>query len=157
MRLLFVLVLTAALIGCEKAPTPDTRGATPPVGPTNTQPPAETPKQDHPSGEHPGAGVATPALQPIAIPADGKIENVKVNGITVPMINIMDGGTVILVDTDGVKPRSWEEQYKRKGALPKGYFDLHKSNTNKNDTFEDDEIDKQGRWKMDEKGNLVQD
>jgi hypothetical protein len=96
-------------------------------------------------------------LQPVAIPADGKYEHVKVNGVTVPMINLMDGGTVVLVDTDGVKPRSWEEQYKRKGDLPAGYFDLHKTNTNHDDSFADDAIDREGRWKMDEAGNLVQD
>jgi hypothetical protein len=101
---------------------------------------------------------AAPALAPIAIPADGKYENVKVAGITVPMINLMDGGATLLVDTDGVKPRSWEEQYKRKSAdLPVGYFDLHKLNANHDDSFEDDAIDKQGRWKMDGSGNLVQD
>lgn len=78
-------------------------------------------------------------------------------GVTVPMIQIMEDGQVVLVDTDGVKPRTWEEQYKRKGSLPKGYFDLHKTDANKNNRFDDDPVDKQGRWKMDDKGNIVRD
>jgi hypothetical protein len=147
-RTAILLTVAALLAACGKdeAPAP-TAPVTPPAA---SQPDAKPPQVVD------GAGPAT--LQPIAIPADGKYENVKVGGVTVPMINVMDGGTVVLVDTDGVKPRSWEEQYKRKAAnLPKGYFDLHKTNTNKNDKFDDDAIDKQGRWKMDEKGNIVQD
>jgi hypothetical protein len=97
-----------------------------------------------------------PAQAPVALPPDGKYENVQVAGVTVPMIHLMDGGTVVLVDTDGVKPRTWEEQYKRKGALPAGYFDVHKVDANHNNVFEDDPIDREGRWKMDEKGNLTQ-
>ena len=45
-------------------------------------------------------------------PADGKYERVMVEGVTVPMVNFMEGGTVLLVDTDGNMPRTWEEQYK---------------------------------------------
>lgn len=127
--------------------------STPDATPAPAPPPVVAPAAPAPAAPAP----AEPALEAIAIPADGKRENVKVNGVTVPMINLMDGGTVVLVDTDGVKPRSWEEQYKRKGALPAGYFDLHKTNTNHNDTFEDDEIDQQGRWKMDEQGNITRD
>jgi hypothetical protein len=38
----------------------------------------------------------------------------------------LNGGEVLLVDLDGAKPRTWEEQYKRKGAgLRPGQFDLH--------------------------------
>jgi hypothetical protein len=105
----------------------------------------------------PAASGSKPALAAIEIPADGKLENVKVEGVTVPMIQIMESGQVVLVDTDGVKPRTWEEQYKRKGELPRGYFDLHKTDTNKNNKFDDDAVDKQGRWKMDDKGNLTRD
>jgi hypothetical protein len=71
------------------------------------------------------------------------------------MIEIMNKGAVVLVDTDGKKPRSWEEQYKRKRDLPAGQFDVHKTNANKNDTFEDDAIDKEGLWVIDAKGNLT--
>lgn len=78
-----------------------------------------------------------------------------VEGVTVPMIQVMNGGAVVLVDTDGKKPRSWEEQYKRKRDLPSGQFDLHKTNTNKNDSFEDDAIDKEGLWVIDAKGNIT--
>src|SRR5262245_53284671 len=54
---------------------------------------------------------AAPAGSP---PPDGKYERVIVDGVTVPMINVMDNGATVLVDTDGKKPRTWEEQYKRK-------------------------------------------
>jgi hypothetical protein len=88
-------------------------------------------------------------------PADGKYERVTVDGVTVPMIQVMNEGTIVLVDTDGKKPRSWEEQYKKKRPLLTGQFDLHKTNTNANDTFEDDAIDREGLWIIDAKGNLT--
>jgi len=100
----------------------------------------------------PPAAVAVP---PGAPPPDGKYERVTVDGVTVPMIHVMNGGAIVLVDTDGKKPRSWEEQYKRKRDLPAGQYDLHKTNTNKNDTFEDDAIDKEGLWVIDAKGNIT--
>jgi hypothetical protein len=95
--------------------------------------------------------------EPVKIAPDGKYEKVKVEGVTVPMIRIMESGTVVLVDTDGKKPRTWEEQYKRKDDLPPGYFDLHKTDANKNGKFGDDPVDRQGVWKMDEKGNISRD
>lgn len=104
------------------------------------------------------AATIAPAAVPVppgAPPADGKYERVTVDGVTVPMINVMNGGAVILVDTDGKKPRSWEEQYKRKRELPNGQYDVHKTNTNKNDTFADDTIDKEGLWVVDAKGNIT--
>jgi hypothetical protein len=89
-------------------------------------------------------------------PADGKYERVQVDGVTVPMIQVMNGGAVILVDTDGKKPRTWEEQYKRKRAsLVPGQYDLHKTDANKNGNFEDDAIDKEGLWIVDAKGNIT--
>lgn len=88
-------------------------------------------------------------------PADGKYERVVVDGVTVPMVNIMEGGTVVLVDTDGKKPRTWEEQYKRKRATKRGQLDVHKTDTNKNGKFDDDEIDKEGMWLIDVKGNIT--
>jgi hypothetical protein len=89
-------------------------------------------------------------------PPDGKYERVIVEGVTVPMIEVMDGGTVVLVDTDGKKPRTWEEQYKRKrDSLPVGSFDIHKVDANKNNKFDDDPIDKEGLWVIDEKGNIT--
>ena len=97
------------------------------------------------------------ALTAISIPPDGKYEKVQVEGVTVPMIQIMNGGTVVLIDTDGAKPRTWEEQLKRKDDLPKGYFDLHKTNTRKGSSFEAEPVDRTGRWKMDEKGNITKD
>jgi hypothetical protein len=89
------------------------------------------------------------------VPRDGKYENVTVEGKVVPMINVMNEGNVVLVDTDGKKPRTWEEQYKRKGDLPRGSYDLHKTNVNQNDSFEDDPVDRQGLWTIDEKGNIA--
>ncbi len=105
----------------------------------------------------PVASAAPPAVQAPAgsPPADGKYERVTVNGALVPMIHVTNKGAVVLVDTDGSKPRSWEEQYKRKGELPAGQFNVHKTNTNKNDTFEDDAIDKEGLWIIDAKGNIT--
>jgi hypothetical protein len=120
--------------------------ATPPVA---SAPPAASASAAAPSS---AAAVGVPAGSP---PPDGKYERVVVDGVTVPMIEIMNKGAVVLVDTDGKKPRSWEEQYKRKRDLPAGQFDVHKTNANKNDTFEDDAIDKEGLWVIDAKGNLT--
>jgi hypothetical protein len=86
-------------------------------------------------------------------PADGKYERVQVNGVTVPMVQVMNGGAVILVDTDGKKPRTWEEQYKRKGNIPLGSYDIHK--TAKDGKFDKAPVDKEGLWVIDAKGNLT--
>lgn len=101
--------------------------------------------------------VATPPAAPAGKPPpDGKYERVMVEGVTVPMVQVLDHGATVLVDTDGKKPRDWEEQYKRKRpTILTGQFDLHKTNVNKNETFEDDPIDKEGLWIIDEKGNLT--
>ena len=104
----------------------------------------------------PPATAPVPAAPAGSPPPDGKYERVVVDGVTVPMINVMDNGATVLVDTDGKKPRTWEEQYKRKrSSLLVGQYDLHKTNTNKNDTFADDEIDKEGLWVIDSKGNIT--
>ena len=137
-----------ALAGCgkkekEKAPEP--------VATTPAAPPAA----GSAGATQAAAPVAPVAVPPGSPPPDGKYERVVVDGVTVPMINVMNGGKVVLVDTDGAKPRSWEEQYKRKRELPAGQFDLHKTNTNKNDSFEDDAIDKEGLWVIDAKGNIT--
>jgi hypothetical protein len=96
--------------------------------------------------------VVTPAGAP---PADGKYERVVVEGVTVPMVQVMNNATIVLVDTDGKKPRTWEEQYKRKRDLPAGQYDLHKTDVNHNDKFDDDPIDKEGLWVIDGKGNIT--
>jgi len=139
-------------------------------GGNKDEPPKQTPKEapkpapEEPKKapvEQPGSGAAGPNTPMVADapegnpPPDGKYEKVKVDGITVPMINVMEGGTVVLVDTDGVKPRSWEEQYKKKTAPRKGQFDLHKTDANKNGKFDDDAVDKQGIWVIDAKGNII--
>lgn len=130
----------------EPAATPGASAASAPVTAATAPTPTPTPTPNSP------APAAVPAGMP---PADGKYERVVVDGVTVPMINVMNNGAVVLVDTDGKKPRSWEEQYKRKRELPNGQFDVHKTNTNKNDTFEDDTIDKEGLWVIDAKGNIT--
>ena len=104
-----------------------------------------------------GAAATPPAAAPAGTPPpDGKYERVQVDGVTVPMIQVMESGTVILVDTDGAKPRTWEEQYKKKRAtLLTGQFDVHKTDANKDGKFDDDKIDKEGLWVIDAKGNLT--
>lgn len=92
---------------------------------------------------------------PAAPLADGKYEKVVVEGRTVAMIHVKDHGTVVLVDTDGKKPRTWEEQFKSKGNLPGGVFDEHKTDVNGNGTFEDDPVDRKGAWVIDAKGNIT--
>lgn len=110
-------------------------------------------KKDAPSASTTTAASTTTTS---AVIADGKYEHVKVEGVEVPMVNVMNGGTVVLVDTDGVKPRSWEEQYKRKGDKMKdGSFNIHKTNVNKDDGFDDDAIDREGNWTIDAKGNIT--
>jgi hypothetical protein len=134
--------LAAALAaGCQKKTESQASGA------VVSAAPAVTPAS---------VGAATPAAPAGTPPPDGKYERVIVDGVTVPMINVMNRGTVVLVDTDGKKPRSWEEQYKKKRAgLLEGQFDLHKTNANKNDSFEDDPIDREGLWVIDAKGNIT--
>jgi hypothetical protein len=88
-------------------------------------------------------------------PIDGKYENVVVEGRTVAMVHVMEHGAVVLVDVDGLKPRSWEEQFKRKGDLPDGTYNLHKTNVNHSTTFEDDPVDREGLWVIDSKANLI--
>jgi hypothetical protein len=90
-----------------------------------------------------------------ALPADGKYENVMVEGRLVPMVHVMEGGAVVLVDTDGKKPRTWEEQFKRKGDLPDGTYNIHKTNLNGNESFADDPIDREGTWVIDGAANIV--
>lgn len=139
MRNVYVIVTGLVLLAaCGKKETPATGtvASSTPAPATSGGPPA----------------VVTP---PGAPPPDGKYERVVVDGVTVPMVQVMNGGQILLVDTDGAKPRTWEEQYKRKRDLPNGQYDLHKTNTNKNDTFEDDAIDREGLWVIDAKANVT--
>lgn len=144
--LLALVLALATFTSCKKtdadvAPAP------------SVAPPAATPAAPSSATAAPAAAPVAPAGSP---PPDGKYERVVVDGVTVPMINVMDNGATVLVDTDGKKPRTWEEQYKRKrGTLLTGQFDLHKTNANKNDTFEDDPIDREGLWVIDAKGNIT--
>lgn len=129
------LVLLAAC-GKKETPATGTVASATPAPATSGGPPA----------------VVTP---PGAPPPDGKYERVVVDGVTVPMVQVMNGGQILLVDTDGAKPRTWEEQYKRKRDIGAGTFDIHKTDVNKNDKFDDDPIDKEGLWVIDEKGNIT--
>lgn len=151
-RLLAILILVSACGGKKDDPPKD---------PPKPEPVVETKKPEpKPPAEATGSGSASPTTPMVADapegnpPPDGKYEKVKVDGVTVPMINVMEGGKVVLVDTDGVKPRSWEEQYKNKKAK-KGQFDLHKTDKNKDGKFDDDAIDKEGIWVIDAKGNII--
>jgi len=57
------------------------------------------------------------------------------------MINVMNNGAVVLVDTDGAKPRTWRSSTSAR-ATSRRRVQHHKTNVNKNDTFEDDPIDR---------------
>ncbi len=153
-RFLALLVLVSACGGKKEDAPKETPKEVKPEEPKPAKP-------VEPKAEQPGSGSAGPSTPMVADapegnpPPDGKYEKVKVDGVTVPMINVMEGGTVVLVDTDGVKPRSWEEQYKKKKAPKKGQFDLHKTDANKNGKFDDDAVDKEGIWVIDAKGNII--
>ena len=148
-RTLATCAAVTVLISCgrKQAPVAD-------AAPSAAIAPASSAAAGGPATPSSGSPAAV-AVPPGSPPPDGKYERVVVDGVTVPMINVMNNGAVVLVDTDGKKPRSWEEQYKRKRDLPPGQFDLHKTNTNKNDTFDDDAIDKEGLWVIDAKGNIT--
>ncbi len=88
-------------------------------------------------------------------PPDGRYEKVIVEGRAVPMVAVMEGGAVVLVDTDGAKPRTWEEQFKRKGSLPAGQYNVHKTHVTREDGFASDPVDREGLWVIDDKGNIV--
>jgi len=144
-------ISSLALLGpCSKEETKTSPSATPSASvavpaTTTTTPPAATP-----------AAVASVGVPPGAPPKDDKYERVQVEGVTVPMIQVMENGAVVLVDTDGKKPRTWEEQYKRKRAdLPNGQYDIHKTDVDKNGKFDNDPIDKEGLWVIDAKGNIT--
>jgi hypothetical protein len=124
----------------------------PPARPAEPARPALAEKPSSAPGPTTPEVADAPAGNP---PPDGKYERVMVEGVTVPMVNIMNGGTVVLVDTDGKKPRTWEEQYKKKAARLAGQLDIHKTDTNKNGSFDDDAIDREGIWLLDAKGNIT--
>ena len=145
------------LLGCGKKEDPSTKpGASASATPAATTA-AATGAAGTATAPASGAAPAPPAAAPAGTPPpDGKYERVQVDGVTVPMIQVMESGTVILVDTDGAKPRTWEEQYKKKRAtLLTGQFDVHKTDANKDGKFDDDKIDKEGLWVIDAKGNLT--
>jgi hypothetical protein len=157
---LTVFAAAFALVSCGKKPDPG--GATSASAAVSAAPPATAATSATATTTAVASGAASapggeaakpPAGSP---PADGKYERVTVEGVTVPMVQVMNSGAVVLVDTDGKKPRTWEEQYKRKrdNLLP-GQYDIHKTDKNKNDNFEDETIDKEGLWVIDAKGNIT--
>jgi hypothetical protein len=152
-----LFALLAVLIACGS-----NKDAPPPPAPAPPAP-APTPAPAKPTAEAPDPS-APPAAKTVAPtpdvpegnpPPDGKYERVQVEGVTVPMIEVTNGGTVVLVDTDGKKPRTWEEQYKRKNVTKRGQFDVHKTDANHNGKFDDDPIDREGLWLIDDKGNIT--
>jgi hypothetical protein len=90
-----------------------------------------------------------------AVPADGKYRNVTVEGRTVPMIHVKEGGTIVLVDTDGKEPRTWEEMFKRHGDLPSGTYNVHKTAPNGTEDFANVPVDRKGNWTIDASGNIT--
>jgi hypothetical protein len=78
-----------------------------------------------------------------------------VEGVVVPMIHVMESGTVVLVDTDGAKPRTWEQQFKKKRATGQGELDLYKTDANKSGKFDDDPIAREGLWVIDARGHIT--
>jgi SAM-dependent methyltransferase len=88
-------------------------------------------------------------------PPDGRYEHVTVEGRTVPLIVVRDGGAMVLVDTAGDKPRRWREQFKRRGDLPNGTYDLHRTSPGGTTSFADEPIDRRGLWTIDRKGNIT--
>ncbi len=95
-----------------------------------------------------------PAAHP-GPPPDGKYENVTVEGRPVAMVHVMQGGSVVLVDTDGKKPRMWEEQFKRKGDAAPGTFNVHKSHPDGTNNFAADPVDRVGTWVIDGNANIT--
>jgi hypothetical protein len=71
------------------------------------------------------------------------------------MIQIKEGGATVLVDTDGTKPRRWTEQFKRRGDLPSGAYDIHRTSAGGTMSFADEPIDRRGLWTIDRKGNIT--
>jgi hypothetical protein len=136
----------------ERSTSPAPAAATAPPATTASAPPLAEKPSTAPGPTTPEVAEA-PAGNP---PPDGKYEHVVIEGVTVPMVSIMNGGTVVLVDTDGKKPRTWEQQFKKKRAKLPGQLDVHKTDVNHNDTFEDDPIDREGLWTIDSRGNITQ-
>ncbi|MBI4586302.1 MAG: hypothetical protein HY717_20020 [Planctomycetes bacterium] len=130
------------------APAPTTSPKPPPAAPA-------APSNAAPAAAPPAAAPAPGGLQPLAMPADGEYTGVKVEGQAVAKIRIEKEGSVVWVDNDGFKPQSWEQQFLRKGNLPKGYFDARKVDSNGDGDLRDELGDKPGSWKMDEKGNIT--
>jgi type IV secretory pathway VirB10-like protein len=163
-QLAVVLVVCAFACGGKKddAPKEAPKTAVEPAKPAPAPEPAKpAPEPAKPTPVEKGSNAPGPATPNVADapagnpPPDGKYEKVMVEGVTVPMVNVMEGGTVVLVDTDGKKPRTWEEQYKKKSAKLAGQLDIHKTDANKNGKFDDDAIDKEGIWLLDVKGNIT--
>jgi hypothetical protein len=152
------VLLAVVVVACGHR-EPDARES-PPVDPRKPRPTAARPSPP-PAPTPPPAPPAPDPREPTRAevadgpPPDGKYERVTVEGKTVAMVHILSGGAVVLVDVDGGKPRTWEEQYKRKDAKLAGQLDVHKTDANHNGSFEDDPIDRRGLWVIDAKGNIL--
>lgn len=95
------------------------------------------------------------AVAPTGLPRDGAYPNVTIEGRTVPMVHLKDNGRTLLVDTTGKVPRTWTEQYRRRGDVPEGMFDIHKTHVDGHENFRDLPVDRKGLWTLDASGNLT--
>ena len=93
-----------------------------------------------------------PPLPPM--PVDGDYPAVRVDGATVALARIVDGGSGVLIDNDGTQPRSWEQKFIRRGDIPRGYFNVRKIDTNSDGRFDDELTAINGIWEMDHAGNI---
>jgi glycosyltransferase involved in cell wall biosynthesis/SAM-dependent methyltransferase len=88
-------------------------------------------------------------------PPDGRYKHVTVERRPVPLVLVRDGGAMVLVDTVGSSPRRWTEQFKRRGDLPNGTYDLHRTSPGGTLSFADAPVDRRGLWTIDRKGNIT--
>jgi hypothetical protein len=88
-------------------------------------------------------------------PPDGFYANVTVEGRKVPMIHVKDGGATVLVDTEGKVPRTWAAQFRRRGDVPNGTYDIHKTHVEGHENFRDLPVDRKGIWTIDAAGNVT--
>jgi hypothetical protein len=95
------------------------------------------------------------AVTSIGAPPDGAYPNVFVEGRKVAMVHVKDGGATVLVDVEGKTPRTWAEQFRRRGDVPSGMYDIHKTNVARHENFKDVPVDRKGIWTIDAGGNIT--
>jgi len=55
----------------------------------------------------------------------------------------------------GKKPRVWKEQFRRRGDVPSGSYDIHKTHGEGHASFAEDPVDRTGLWTIDSEGNIT--